>query len=107
EKEALAKQAAAAETVPPALLHAPGAPRLGKRVPLPAVELPDEAEEVAEEAPSEPAEEAEPAPRAATPAPPPQPAAPAAPVVRSSVVPRLGPVRPIASAGSASTAAAS
>jgi len=37
EKEALAKQAVAAEAIPPALLHAPGAPRLGKRVALPAV----------------------------------------------------------------------
>src|SRR5262245_701786 len=98
EKEAQAREAAVVEGPPPALLQAPGAPRLGKRVPLPPV--PSEEEQPEEEESEQPeVEEVEAAPApppapsvARPPAPPPAPVAPA--VVRTTVTPRLGPVRP-------------
>jgi translation initiation factor IF-2 len=106
EKEAQAKQAAGGAATPPALLHAPGAPRLGKRVPLPPVEQLDESElDETETEESQDAQEPPPSPRPASLAPPPPappaPPAPVAPMVRTTVAPRLGPVRPIASPGAA------
>ncbi len=112
EAERKAKAAVAAEEPPPALLHAPGAPRLAPKVTTPPPPPLDEIEEEAEEEESaddvEEAPEAAPAasapPTAVTHAPPPaaQGAAPAPsvapPVMRAPVVPPrvTGPVRPIA-----------
>ncbi|HSB61809.1 MAG TPA: translation initiation factor IF-2 N-terminal domain-containing protein, partial [Vicinamibacteria bacterium] len=100
EKGAAAK-AAAVEEPPPALSHAPGAPRLAPKVTAPAT-LPLEEEALPAEEPV-PAEEPSPAPPAAeAPVPPAVAAAPSAPPaptpVRTTVVaPRTsGPVRPIA-----------
>src|SRR5262245_53993326 len=93
EKDAADKKAAAS-AVPPALQHAPGAPRLGRKVPLPPVELPEEDEDAAdsvEEAPAAPAPHSvSPPPPAIRPTPPP--ASPVAPVVRTTIAPRVGPV---------------
>ena len=101
EKEAVVMKAPGAEEPPPALLHAPGAPRLAPKVSTP----PPPLEEIEEEAPEEAEvdEPATPAPAApvahAAPAAAPAPvAAHAAPVaVRPPLVARpAGPVRPIA-----------
>ncbi len=105
-REALAKQAADADA-PPAVLHAPGAPRLNKKVTPPPLPIPDAEEELLadEEYADEPEAEtlpppgARPAPAVASPVAPP----PTAPSVRV-VTPRLGPVRPIAPAGAAAPA---
>ncbi|HEV8254344.1 MAG TPA: translation initiation factor IF-2, partial [Vicinamibacteria bacterium] len=112
EKKGVAKAPASDE--PPALLHAPGAPRLAAPRPaVPAAATLDEpaAEEVAaeeaEEAPApQPAVVAAPAPAAHPVAVPP--AAHAAAPPRPPAPPRvLGPVRPIAPPGAAVAAAAS
>jgi translation initiation factor IF-2 len=106
EAERKAKAAASAEETPPALLHAPGAPRLAPKVAAPPPPPADEIEEEEEEAPEVEETPAAPVPHAAahpvahapsvhvaasTPA-------VAAPVLRApSAPPRVtGPVRPIA-----------
>jgi len=111
EAERKAKAAVAAEEPPPALLHAPGAPRLAPKAatpaPLPLDEIEEEPEEEesadVEEAPeAAPAASAPPTAVAHAPAPSAQAAAPAPavapPVMRAPVVPPrvTGPVRPIA-----------
>ena len=105
EKEAAVVKAPAADEPSPALLHAPGAPRLVPRVstppPPPPEEIDEEGEEAEEAEVAEAATSVPPAPVAhlAAPAPAPAPAAVhAAPaVVRAPVPPRpMGPVRPIA-----------
>ena len=111
EAERKAKAAVAAEEPPPALLHAPGAPRLAPKAatpaPLPLDEIEEEPEQEesadVEEAPeAAPAASALPTAVAHTPAPAAQAAAPAPavapPVMRAPVVPPrvTGPVRPIA-----------
>jgi translation initiation factor IF-2 len=111
EAERKAKAAVAAEEPPPALLHAPGAPRLAPKVatppppPLDEIEEEPEEEESAdvEEAPqAAPAASALPTAAAHAPVPASQAAAPAPavapPVMRAPVVPPrvTGPVRPIA-----------
>ena len=110
EAERKAKAAVAAGEPPPALLHAPGAPRLAPKVATPPPPL-DEIEEEPEEEESADVEEAPEAAPAApalptavahAPAPAAQVAAPAPavapPVMRAPVVPPrvTGPVRPIA-----------
>jgi translation initiation factor IF-2 len=111
EAERKAKAAAAVEEPPPALLHAPGAPRLAPKVatppPPPISEFEDGTEEdeplEAEEAPAPPALHAT-GPTLVTPTPAaPAPAASSAPAVTTPVLrapavpPRVtGPVRPIA-----------
>jgi len=122
EAERKAKTAVAVEEPPPALLHAPGAPRLAPKVAAPPPPPISEDEEVAEEEDA-PAEEEVAAPSAvhasAAPsvshapaplhvaAPAPSPAV-SAPVMRApSVAPRVtGPVRPIAPPAPASAPAA-
>jgi translation initiation factor IF-2 len=111
EAERKAKAAVAAEEPPPALLHAPGAPRLAPKVTAPPPPPLDEIEEEPEEEESADVEEvAEAAPAASAlptavthaPVPAAQVAAPAPavapPVLRAPVVPPrvTGPVRPIA-----------
>jgi len=100
EKDAAAVKPVAVDEPPPALLHAPGAPRLAPKVstppPLPADEIEEDMGEEAEVAeattPAAPAPVAHPAP---TVAPAPAMAHPAPVAVR--VPPRpVGPVRPIA-----------
>jgi translation initiation factor IF-2 len=111
---AVAKTAVAVDEPPPALLHAPGAPRLAPKVAHVPVPVEPEEEQLAEEtfveeapvAPPAPAPAAAPAPVAAPappvaaapipPAPAPAPAPP--PVLRATPVPPrvTGPVRPIA-----------
>jgi translation initiation factor IF-2 len=99
EKTEVVKPVAADEP-PPALLHAPGAPRLAPKVAMPPplpVDDEDVEEEGAEEAPVMAAAPPAPAPPAATHAPAPAPAPPA-PARTSVTTPRVvtGPVRPIA-----------
>jgi translation initiation factor IF-2 len=112
EAERKAKAAVAAEEPPPALLHAPGAPRLAPKVATPPPPPLDEIEEEPEEEESAEVEEAPeatpitpaapPAAAAHAPAPAPHVAAPAPavapPIMRAPVVPPrvTGPVRPIA-----------
>jgi translation initiation factor IF-2 len=109
EKEAVAKTVSAEET-PPALLHAPGAPRLAPKVAMPPPLPLDETE--VEEEPIEEEQEVSvaTAPPAAPPAVghPPAAAAPAAPARTSVTTTRVvtGPVRPIAPAAPAAPAAA-
>ena len=110
EAERRAAKAAPVEEPPPALLHAPGAPRLAPKVaappPVPIPEEPLEADtqyasaspDDEAPAPTPPPVHAAPAPSvpAPVPAPPPPPPAPT-PVMRAPMVPRVsGPVRPIA-----------
>ncbi len=111
EAERKAKAAVAAEEPPPALLHAPGAPRLAPKVAAPPPVL-DEIEEEPEEESAEEEEAPEASPASTAPAaaahPPaaPVPHAPATaaapvvapPVLRAPVAPPrvTGPVRPIA-----------
>jgi len=96
----------AVEEPPPALIHPPGAPRLGKSRPVvPVAPLEDESVEEME-APEEPAAAAPvhvPTPHApAHPAHPPAPVAPPAHVAVRPPAPRVtGPVRPIAPPGAA------
>jgi translation initiation factor IF-2 len=107
EKEAVAKTVPVDEP-PPALLHAPGAPRLAPKVSMPPP-LPLDDEEEVEEEPIEEAEE--PIVSAPPPAPPavghapsaPPPAAPARTSVTTSRV-VTGPVRPIVPAAAAAPA---
>ncbi len=105
EKEVAAK-AVAVEEPPPALLHAPGAPRLAPKVtmppplPLDETELEEETEEAAVPAASAPMI----VPPVAAQAPAAAPATPARTSVTTSRV-VTGPVRPIAPAGSASASA--
>jgi len=103
EKEAAALKAPSADEPPPALLHAPGAPRLAPKVSTPPPAPPEELEEEAADEEAEVAEAATAAPPApvarpapaAVPAPAAAQAAPA--VVRAPLPPRpMGPVRPIA-----------
>ena len=121
EAERKAKAAVAVEEPPPALLHAPGAPRLAPKVATPPAPPPDEIEEEEAEAPVE-EEEAPPVLHAAPPQVPHAPPMPApahaagslggatvaGPALRPPVPPRVtGPVRPIAPpAPPASSAAA-
>ncbi len=108
EKESVAK-AVGVDEPPPALLHAPGAPRLAPKVstppplPLDEMEAEEEAIEEAEEA-FVPAAPAAPTAQGHAPA-----AAPAAPARTSVTTTRVvtGPVRPIAPAGAAAAAAPS
>jgi translation initiation factor IF-2 len=89
----------AVEEPPPALLHAPGAPRLAPKTSHPLPPALDEAQE-AEEEPSEvtvPSAAPPPPPAPAVVAAAPPPAAPAPTVTRTSTTTRVtGPVRPIA-----------
>jgi translation initiation factor IF-2 len=110
EAERKAKAAVAADEPPPALLHAPGAPRLAPKVAAPPPPPVDEFEEEQEDESPQVEEETEPAsaapaaspavshPAATNPQPPaPAPAA-APPVLRAPAAPPrvTGPVRPIA-----------
>jgi translation initiation factor IF-2 len=95
DEKAIAAKAVAVEEPPPALSHAPGAPRLAPKVaaPPPAPSL--EEETLEEEAPA--GEEVVEAPAPALPAPPAAAAAPAAPLRTTTVTQRAGgSVRPIA-----------
>ncbi|PYQ20112.1 MAG: hypothetical protein DMF79_11165, partial [Acidobacteria bacterium] len=93
DEKAIAAKAVAVDEPPPALSHAPGAPRLAPKVTAPPPP-PLEEETLEEEAPV--AEEVEEAPAPALPAPPAA-AAPAAPLRTTTVTPRVGvSVRPIA-----------
>ncbi len=93
DEKAIAAKAVAVDEPPPALWHAPGAPRLAPKVTAPPPP-PLEEETLEEEAP--PAEEVVEAPAPALPAPPAA-AAPAAPLRTTTVTPRAGvSVRPIA-----------
>jgi len=106
EAERRAAKARPVEEPPPALLHAPGAPRLAPKVaappPLPiAADVEAGTEETAaaaaDEAPAPAPVHAAPAPAPAPPAPSVPVAAPPTPVMRAPSVPRVsGPVRPIA-----------
>jgi translation initiation factor IF-2 len=103
EADKTAAKAVAVEEPPPALQHAPGAPRLAPKVatppPAPLVEEPEE--EAVEEAPAAAPEDQEEAAasEAPIPAPPPPPVAaptPAPPAARVAPPRAIGPVRPIA-----------
>jgi translation initiation factor IF-2 len=108
EEKAAPGKPVAVDEPPPALSHAPGAPRLAPKVTAPPPPPPS-AEEEPEEAEVAEAEEPE-APVVVAPAPaaaPPRPAVPAPGPVRTTVVPRVtGPVRPIAPAAPPAPAAA-
>jgi len=100
EKDAAAVRTPAADEPPPALLHAPGAPRLAPKVATPPPPPPDELEEEDTGEEAEVADVALPAPPApaAHPAPAPAPVAahPAPAPVRVAPPRPTGPVRPIA-----------
>jgi translation initiation factor IF-2 len=108
EKEAVAK-AVAVDEPPPALLHAPGAPRLAPKVLTPPPLPVDETEAEDEPLPEEEEEEVvAAAPVAAPPVAGPAAAAPPAAPARTSVTTTrvvTGPVRPIAPVGAAASAA--
>jgi translation initiation factor IF-2 len=102
DEKAIAAKAVGVEEPPPALSHAPGAPRLAPKVAAPPPLPLEDDEALEEDAPA--AEEAEEAPAAALPSPPAAAASvSAAPLRTTTVTPRAGvSVRPIAPVAPAS-----